>query len=181
METDLGNALSSVASPGMSRDSLERLNEDVAAARERIERGRENTERGYAALNLPETTDPNAIRATVEPVADAEALVVVSIGSSALDAATLADALESDVETHVLDNVGPKHINKVLNELPLAETTIRLALGHNRGDAGELPRRARGVRGRGRRLNRADGRHDRQGGPAARARPETRPARAESA
>ena len=122
----MGNPLSSVASPDVSRDSLERLDEDVAAAHERIERGRENAEHGYAALNLPETADPDAIRATVEPVADAEALVIVSIGGSAQGAATLADALESDVETHVLDNVDPEHTSEVLNELPLAETTINV-------------------------------------------------------
>src|SRR6056297_3877635 len=58
MYVDLGNALSSVASPGVSRESLERLDEDVAAAHERIERGRANDEHGYAALNLPETADP---------------------------------------------------------------------------------------------------------------------------
>ncbi|SNZ17104.1 hypothetical protein SAMN06269185_2894, partial [Natronoarchaeum philippinense] len=36
METDIGNALSSVASPGVSRESLDRLDEDVAVAHERI-------------------------------------------------------------------------------------------------------------------------------------------------
>ncbi|MFC6730656.1 glucose-6-phosphate isomerase, partial [Natronoarchaeum mannanilyticum] len=126
MYVDLGNALSSVASPGVSRASLERLDEDVAAAHERIERGRANDEHGYAALNLPETADPDAITATVEPVADAEALVIVGIGGSALGAATLADALDSDVETHVLDNVDPEHTNDLLEGLPLADTAINV-------------------------------------------------------
>ncbi|HMB51041.1 MAG TPA: glucose-6-phosphate isomerase [Natronoarchaeum rubrum] len=126
MYVDLGNALSSVASPGVSRESLERLDEDVAAAHERIERGRANDEHGYAALNLPETADPDAIKSTVAPVADAEALVIVGIGGSALGAATLADALDSDVDTHVLDNVDPVDITALLDDLSLADTAVNV-------------------------------------------------------
>jgi len=63
MNVDIGNALASVASPGVSRKSLERLDEQVAAAHERIERGMANEEHGYEALNLPERTDPDEIRA----------------------------------------------------------------------------------------------------------------------
>jgi glucose-6-phosphate isomerase len=126
MEIDIGNALSSVASPGVSRDSLERLDEDVATAHERIERGRANAEHGYAALNLPETADPDVIRATVDPLSDAEALLIVGIGGSALGAATLADALKSDVDTHVLDNVDPEHVKALLRDLPLADTAVNV-------------------------------------------------------
>jgi len=107
MNVDIGNALASVASPGVSRKSLERLDEQVAAAHERIERGMANEEHGYEALNLPERTDPDEIRAAVEPVADADALLTVGIGGSSLGAATITNALDSDTETVFLDNVDP--------------------------------------------------------------------------
>jgi glucose-6-phosphate isomerase len=46
MDVDPGNALASVASPSVSEASLERLDERVAVAHERIERGRERGEFG---------------------------------------------------------------------------------------------------------------------------------------
>ena len=54
MDVDIGNALSPVASPGVSREALEAVDEKVAVAHERIEGGRADDEQGYAALNLPE-------------------------------------------------------------------------------------------------------------------------------
>ncbi|GAB3672499.1 glucose-6-phosphate isomerase [Halopiger thermotolerans] len=128
MNVDIGNALASVASPGVSRESLERLDEQVADAHERIERGMANAEHGYEALNLPERTDPDEIRAAVEPVADAEALVTVGIGGSALGAATITNALaeESDAETVFLDNVDPEWVTQQLESLPLSETAINV-------------------------------------------------------
>ncbi|QRV16288.1 glucose-6-phosphate isomerase [Haloterrigena salifodinae] len=128
MNVDIGNALASVASPGASRDSLERLDEQVADAHERIVAGMEHSEHGYEALNLPERTDPDEIRAAVEPVADAEALITVGIGGSALGAATITDALadESDTEAVYLDNVDPKWVSNHLEGLPLEETAINV-------------------------------------------------------
>ncbi|WP_339104684.1 glucose-6-phosphate isomerase [Haloterrigena salinisoli] len=128
MHVDIGNALASVASPGASRDALERLDEQVADAHERIAEGMENGEHGYEALNLPERTDPEEIRAAVEPVADAEALITVGIGGSALGAATITDALadESDTEAVYLDNVDPEWVSNHLEGLPLEETAINV-------------------------------------------------------
>ncbi|RKD95745.1 glucose-6-phosphate isomerase [Halopiger aswanensis] len=128
MNVDIGNALASVASPGVSRESLERLDEQVADAHERIERGMENAEHGYEALNLPQRTDPDEIRTAVEPVADAEALITVGIGGSALGAATITNALadESDTETVFLDNVDPEWVTRRLESLPLEETAINV-------------------------------------------------------
>ncbi|MXV63480.1 glucose-6-phosphate isomerase [Natronorubrum sp. JWXQ-INN-674] len=128
MNVDIGNALASVASPGLSRDSLERLDEQVAVAHERIERGMANEEHGYEALNLPERTDPDAVRSAVEPVADAEALITVGIGGSALGAATITDALadESDTEAVYLDNVDPEWVSSQLERLSLEETAINV-------------------------------------------------------
>ncbi|APW96423.1 glucose-6-phosphate isomerase [Halobiforma lacisalsi AJ5] len=126
MDVDIGNALASVASPGVSRASLERLDERVADAHERIERGMTNREHGYEALNLPERTDPDEIRAAVDPVADAEALLTVGIGGSSLGAATIANAFESDTETVFLDNVDPAWVSRKLASLPLEETAINV-------------------------------------------------------
>ncbi|WP_312911277.1 glucose-6-phosphate isomerase [Natronosalvus caseinilyticus] len=129
MDVDIGNALASVASPGISREGLERLDERVATAHERIEAGRANDEHGYAALNLPERTDPDAIRAAVEPVADADALVTIGIGGSALGAATITDALADagdGTEAIYLDNVDPAWITRRLEALPLESTAINV-------------------------------------------------------
>ncbi|WP_226480804.1 glucose-6-phosphate isomerase [Natrinema amylolyticum] len=126
MNVDIGNALASVASPGVSRESLERLDEQVAAAHERIEAGMANGEHGYEALNLPERTDPDEIREAVEPVTDAEALITVGIGGSSLGAATIVDALESDTETVFLDNVDPEWVSSELERLPLESAAINV-------------------------------------------------------
>ncbi|MFC7046974.1 glucose-6-phosphate isomerase [Halobacteriaceae archaeon GCM10025711] len=126
MRVDLGNALDEVATPGVPRTALDRLDERVADAHERIERGRADAEHGYAALNLPATADPDAIRAAVEPFSDTAAVVTVGIGGSALGAATLANALDSDVDAYFLDNVDPEHVVALLDDLPLDETTVNV-------------------------------------------------------
>jgi glucose-6-phosphate isomerase len=126
MHVDIGNVLE--GTPSVSRDSLERLDEKVAAAHERIEAGRADAEHGYAALNLPETTDADEIRAAVEPFGDAEAVVTVGIGGSALGAATLSGALadEDDPAAHYLDNVDPERVSALLDSLPLSETVVNV-------------------------------------------------------
>ncbi|MFB6163809.1 MAG: glucose-6-phosphate isomerase [Haloarculaceae archaeon] len=135
MNVDIGNALASEASPGVPRDALDRLDERVARAHERIARGREADEFGYAALNLPEATDAAAIESAVEPVADAAAVLVVGIGGSALGAATVSQALgglDADGQRadapplYVLDNVDPAHVREVLADLPLDRAAVNV-------------------------------------------------------
>ena len=127
MQVDIGNALSAVADPGVTETTLETLNERVNTAHERIEAGREREALGYAALNLPSTTDPSAIRAAVEPVTDAEAVLTVGIGGSALGAATVSAALgPAETEHHVLDNVDPAHVRATIDALPLADTAVHV-------------------------------------------------------
>ena len=126
MNVDIGNALASVASPGVSRESLERLDEQVAAAHERIERGMENREHGYEALNLPQRTDPDEIQAAVEPIADADVLFTVGIGGSSLGAATITNALESETETIFLDNVDPEWITSHLERVSLENAAVNV-------------------------------------------------------
>lgn len=128
MNVDIGNALASVASPGVSRQSLERLDDQVGDAHERIEQGMADAEHGYEALNLPQRTDPAAIREAVDPVADAETVLTIGIGGSALGAATITDALaaESDTEAIYLDNVDPAWISGHLEKLSLENTAINV-------------------------------------------------------
>ena len=127
MQVDIGNALAAVADPGVSESGLEALDRQVGTAHERISTGRENKKFGYAALNLPETTDPSAVRTAVEPVTDAEAVLTVGIGGSALGAATVSTALgPTGVEHRVLDNVDPAHVSAVLDELSLADIAVHV-------------------------------------------------------
>ncbi|WP_276273017.1 glucose-6-phosphate isomerase [Haloarcula litorea] len=127
MYVDIGPALGSVAEPGVDEDALDALDERVADAHGRIARGREADEFGYAALNLPDRTDPGAIRAAVAPVADAEYVLTVGIGGSALGARTVTAALADDPDRHVvLDNVDPEHVERTLADLPLSETAVNV-------------------------------------------------------
>lgn len=126
MQIDIGNALDSVATPGVSRDALDRLDGRVADAHERIERGRAIDEHGYAALNLPETADPDVIHAAVEPFADAETVLTVGIGGSALGAATLSAALDGEGDAYALDNVDPDRTRTVLDSLDLSRTVVHV-------------------------------------------------------
>jgi glucose-6-phosphate isomerase len=126
MKVDIGNVLD--ATPGVSRDALDRLDDRVATAHERIEAGRAEDEFGYAALNLPETADPDEIAATVEPFEGASAVVTVGIGGSALGAATLSSALSDpqDPAAYYLDNVDPERITTLLDTLPLEDTVVNV-------------------------------------------------------
>ncbi|WP_424002573.1 glucose-6-phosphate isomerase [Haloarcula salina] len=127
MHVDIGAALASAADPGIERDALDDLDERVADAHERIERGRADGEFGYASLNLPETTDADAIRDAVEPVTDAESVITVGIGGSALGARTITEALADDPGRHVvLDNVDPEHVERTLAGRSLADTAINV-------------------------------------------------------
>ncbi|GAA0518017.1 glucose-6-phosphate isomerase [Halorubrum aquaticum] len=124
MEVDIGNALGT--QPGLTEETLDRLDDRVADADDRIARGMADDEFGYASLNLPETADPAAIRAAVEPFDEPEAVLTVGIGGSALGAATLADALESDVDAYFLDNVDPDAVDALLASLPLEEVVVNV-------------------------------------------------------
>jgi glucose-6-phosphate isomerase len=124
MYVDIGNALDTT--PGVSRDALERLDDQVADAHERIAAGRADAEHGYAALNLPETVDPDAIRGAVADFDDPSVFVNVGIGGSALGAATIDRALGGDVDSYFLDNVDPVWTNDLLAEIPLDETVVNV-------------------------------------------------------
>jgi len=126
MHVDVGNALAVEASPGVPEDALERLDDRVRDAHERIVAGMTCEEFGYAALNLPKTADPAAIERAVEPFADSEVLLNVGIGGSALGAATLVDALGGDLDAHFLDNVDPDHVTGLLDEIDLSKTVVHV-------------------------------------------------------
>ncbi|WP_423995326.1 glucose-6-phosphate isomerase [Halorubrum trapanicum] len=124
MRVDLGNALETT--PGLTTETLDRLDDRVAAAHERIAGGMADDEFGYAALTLPETADPDAIRAAVDGFDRPEAVLTVGIGGSALGAATLSNALSSDVDAYVLDNVDPDDTRALLDDLPLGDTVVNV-------------------------------------------------------
>lgn len=127
MEIDIGNATDAVARPGLDEHDLAALDDRVETAHQRIRAGRADDDFGYAALDLPETTDAGAIRAAIDPVADAEAVLTVGIGGSALGAATISTALgPTAVDHYVLDNVDPAHIRETLDSVPLDATAVNV-------------------------------------------------------
>ena len=133
MNVDIGNALASEADIGVSRDALDTLDDRVARAHDRIAQGRADDEFGYASLNLPARTDPDAIRSAVADLTDAEAILTVGIGGSALGAATISQAL-GGIEgggadappLYVLDNVDPAAVRERLADLPLEKTAVNV-------------------------------------------------------
>ncbi len=127
MNVDIGNVLTENNTPSLNTTQLERLDERVGAAHERIADGRTNDEFGYAALNLPETTDTSLVREACEPFSDCTSVLTVGIGGSALGAKTISEALGGDgAEHHVLDNVDPEHTRTLLESLSLAETAVHV-------------------------------------------------------
>ncbi len=124
MDVDIGNALGTT--PGVAEETLERLDGRVADAHERIAGGMADDEFGYRSLTLPETADPDAIRAATDTFETPAAVLTVGIGGSALGAATLSNALESDVDAYVLDNVDPDDVGRLLAELPLEDVVINV-------------------------------------------------------
>ena len=124
MRVDIGNALDEVATPGVSTEALDRLDEAVATAHETIAAGMSNAAFGYASLNLPETTSAAGIERAVANV-DADAVVTVGIGGSALGAKTVSAAL-GEPNHHVLDNVDPEATTRLLNSLELARTAVNV-------------------------------------------------------
>ena len=128
MYVDIGGALAPDADPGIAREELDALDERVADAHERIESGMQGREFGYTALALPERVDLDALEKAVAPLADAEYVLTVGIGGSALGARTITSGLAPRAaERHVvLDNVDPEHVERVLDGLPLAETVVNV-------------------------------------------------------
>ncbi|SHG70711.1 glucose-6-phosphate isomerase [Halobaculum gomorrense] len=123
MNVDIGNALD--GDLGLARADLDALDDRVGDAHERIERGRAEAEHGYAALNLPETCDPEPIRRAASGF-DPDHLLTVGIGGSALGAATLTDALGSGVDCRYLDNVDPAWVRATLDDVALSNTVVNV-------------------------------------------------------
>ncbi|PSQ52954.1 glucose-6-phosphate isomerase [Halobacteriales archaeon SW_8_65_20] len=124
MQLDIGNALDSVATPGVSTDALDRLDGAVADAHETIAAGMSNARFGYASLNLPETTSAAGIERAVEGI-DADAVLTIGIGGSALGAKTITAAL-GEPNHYLLDNVDPEATTRLLDSLDLERTAINV-------------------------------------------------------
>ena len=123
LTVDFGNALDAETTPGVSEDALDRLDERVARAHDTITTGMADDAFGYASLNLPERTDAAAIEAAVADV-DADHVLTVGIGGSALGSITVSAALGLDDRHHVLDNVDPEETRRLLDSLPLERTAV---------------------------------------------------------
>jgi glucose-6-phosphate isomerase len=126
MQVHIGNALAEASAIGVPRSDLATLDERVAAAAARIEAGRERSEHGYAALNLPEETETGPIKAAVDAIRPAETLVTIGIGGSAIGAATITGALDGDGDTRFLDNVDPAQTRTLLADLDLSTTAVNV-------------------------------------------------------
>jgi glucose-6-phosphate isomerase len=122
MRVDIGGALAATATPGVPRAALDRLDDRVGRAHERIQAGRADDEHGYGALNLPDRTDADAIRSAVAPLANADHVLTCGIGGSAMGAATITDAL-GGAATY-LDNVDPAWVRARLDALDLSTTAL---------------------------------------------------------
>jgi len=135
VKVDIANALDGAL--GLTREDLETLDDRVATAHERIARGRQNRDHGYAALALPETVDTAAIRETARAARERavgdgslDAVVTVGIGGSALGAATVAEALGGESgdgpEIVTLDNVDPAWIEDRLAGVDLSRSVVNV-------------------------------------------------------
>jgi glucose-6-phosphate isomerase len=125
LTVDFGNALDVEATPGVSEEGLERLDERVATAHDTISTGMDEGEFGYASLNLPERTDAAAIESAVSDI-DADHVLTVGIGGSALGAVTVSAALGLGDRHHTLDNVDPEETRRLLDSLPLDRTAVNV-------------------------------------------------------
>ncbi|MFP4530520.1 MAG: glucose-6-phosphate isomerase [Halodesulfurarchaeum sp.] len=126
MHVHLGGALAERGPIGVSRSALETLDGRVETAADRIAAGRRRNEHGYAALNLPETTDTAPIEAAVDEIRPAETLLTVGIGGSALGAATITGALDGSGDTRFLDNVDPAETAALLAGLDLSTVAMNV-------------------------------------------------------
>jgi glucose-6-phosphate isomerase (EC 5.3.1.9) len=126
MQVHIGNALAETSPIGVPREALEDLDERVAAAADRIQEGREGSEHGYAALNLPDRTAIDPIESAVEAVTPVDTFLTIGIGGSALGAATIVGALDGDRDTRFLDNVDPADTAALLEELDLSTVAINV-------------------------------------------------------
>ncbi len=124
MDVDIGGALKTT--PGVTEETLDRVDNRVSVAHESISTGRRDQAHGYAALNLPSRTDPEAIYRAVDQFDDPEAIVTVGIGGSALGAATITRALGGSPDAYFLDNVDPARTRTLLDSLPLARTVVHV-------------------------------------------------------
>lgn len=119
MEIELGHALAPEAVPGVSRDSLERLDVAVERIHDRIERGIDAGQFGYAAVNLGRSTDPDTIRAVVGDLPTDGPVIVIGMGGSALGARAMAGALAPHRETYILDTIDPTYLERMLEVIDL--------------------------------------------------------------
>lgn len=126
MNVELGYALSPPASPGISRESLERLDRHVGEAHQQIAAGVADGRDGYCALDLYDRVDVDAIATAVDALPAFETVVVVGMGGSALGARTVAQALAPTADCYVLDTLDPAYLERVFDQIDLDRTMVHV-------------------------------------------------------
>ncbi|MFB6187116.1 MAG: glucose-6-phosphate isomerase [Halobacteriaceae archaeon] len=126
MRIDIGNVLLNATNPSLSEEDLTTLDRHITTAHERIVKGMETDEYGYAALDLPDAVNTNEINSVVNELPDPETVLVIGIGGSALGAATLTEGLETETDVIVLDNIDPEYFNDLLETVSLRHTVVNV-------------------------------------------------------
>ena len=125
MRIDIGNSIDTVASPGISSDTLDSLDDQVAAIHSVIGPKINNNSFGYAALNILSPEELKNLCDFTESFSDFSNVLTIGIGGSALGSATLSTALGLSGH-YVLDNVDPSANLTLLNNLDFADTVINI-------------------------------------------------------
>ncbi len=122
MNVELGYALAPPASPGISRSSLDELDERVEAAHDRIQAGVETGADGYTSLDLYERVDTERIQAVVDEFEPIETVLVIGMGGSALGARAMANALAPADDWYILDTLDPVYLEHIIDAVDLEDT-----------------------------------------------------------
>ena len=125
MRIDIGNCMDTVASPGISSESLDSLAIQVSEIHMDIGPKITNNTFGYAALNPPSPEEMKQLFTISDSFFNFSNVLTIGIGGSALGSKTLSTALGISGH-HVLDNVDPFANLDVLNNLDLSDTVVNV-------------------------------------------------------
>lgn len=126
MELELGRATSPEVSRGISTEALDRLDRDIESVHRRIRAGIEDDAVGFAALGLPERSNPDAIRARLPTVSASDPVIVIGMGGSALGARAMSQALAPHRSTIVLDTIDPQYLIRQLDAIDLERAAVHI-------------------------------------------------------
>tara|TARA_A100001037_G_scaffold103953_1_gene94531 strand:+ start:16368 stop:17729 length:1362 start_codon:yes stop_codon:yes gene_type:complete len=125
MRIDIGNSLDTVASPGMSSDTLDSLDHQVDAIHTTIGPKIHDNSFGYAALNLLSPEETKQLLDFTEHFSDFSNVLTIGIGGSALGSATLSTSLGLSGH-YVLDNIDPSANLNILTNIDFTDTVVNI-------------------------------------------------------